>query len=375
MFTAAFSLAVAHLTMLGSLPEIGAAALPLLAPLAASVLPPVLILILCVVAGIGTLLLLPGRREASFRRIGGAIVLAASVILVALLIRAAAGTGGMGVYFWIFATVALLGALRVITHPRPVYSALYFILTVFASAGLFVLLWAEFMAVALIIIYAGAILVTYVFVIMLAAEATPTSGPMAGLAEHDAISREPLMACAVGFAMMGVLLFVIFEKAEGLSASAKPQAAVVAMMGGFRQGDITSEVFSTATTQPSVDTSATGDGRPFSEQINDLSYTAPRNLPSEDTFRPEGGVQQLGFYLFNNQLVNLELAGLILTVAMIGAIVIARRRVVSGDTIGEAIADANAETIVGPATPIDDNPHSIPVYGTENPRQKAYPET
>ena len=33
------------------------------------------------------------------------------------------------------------------------------------------------------------------------------------------------------------------------------------------------------------------------------------------------------------------------------------------------------EVLLGPATPIDDNPHSIPVYGTQNPRQKAYPET
>jgi len=33
------------------------------------------------------------------------------------------------------------------------------------------------------------------------------------------------------------------------------------------------------------------------------------------------------------------------------------------------------EVLVGPATPISDNPHSIPVYGTDNPRQKAYPET
>jgi len=217
---------------------------------------------------------------------------------------------------------------------------------VFASAGLFVLLWAEFMAVALIIIYAGAILVTYVFVIMLAAEATPTSGPMAGLAEHDAISREPLIACAVGFAMMGVLLFVIFEKSEGLRSGS---AGTIA-----------------ASTAP------TADGFSVKGPITSEFAVAPDVQP---TFAPQGGVQQLGAYLFNNQLVNLELAGLILTVAMIGAIVIARRRVVSGDTIGEAIADANAETVVGPATPIDDNPHSIPVYGTENPRQKAYPET
>ena len=57
-------------------------------------------------------------------------------------------------------------AIRVITHPHPVYAALYFILTIIAMAGLILLLSAEFMAFAVIIVYAGAILVTYLFVIM-----------------------------------------------------------------------------------------------------------------------------------------------------------------------------------------------------------------
>jgi NADH-quinone oxidoreductase subunit J len=324
-----------RLTMFGLLSlDIGAPSLPAPLPLAASVLPPVLILVLCVVAGIGTLLLLPSRKEATLRKIGGAVVICAALIFAALLVRGAAsgGQGGMGVYFWVFSAIALSSALRVITHPKPVYSALYFVMTVFASAGLFVLLWAEFMAVALVLIYAGAILVTYVFVIMLAAEATPASGPMAGLAEHDAVSREPLIASAVGFALMGVLLFVIFEKADGAFASAKPQAANAAALA--------------------------------------VEGGSPPGLPS---FNPQGGVQQLGVYLFNNQLVNLELSGLILTVAMVGAIVIARRRVVGTESVQRDVR--GRATIVAPATPIDDDPHSIPVYGTENPRQKAYPET
>ncbi|MGB7161352.1 MAG: NADH-quinone oxidoreductase subunit J [Tepidisphaeraceae bacterium] len=320
--------------------DIGAPSLPAPLPLAASVLPPVLILVLCVVAGIGTLLLLPSRKEATLRKIGGAVVICAALIFAALLVRQAAsgGQGGMGVYFWVFSAIALGSALRVITHPKPVYSALYFVMTVFASAGLFVLLWAEFMAVALVLIYAGAILVTYVFVIMLAAEATPASGPMAGLAEHDAVSREPLIASAVGFALMGVLLFVIFEKGEGLQSTKYPAAG--AASGTF------------AVTQDLL-------AQPLTSMA--------------DGFNPQGGVQQLGVYLFNNQLINLELSGLILTIAMVGAIVIARRRVVETESVRREARDR--ATLVAPATPIDDDPHSIPVYGTENPRQKAYPET
>jgi hypothetical protein len=52
--------------------------------------------------------------------------------------------------------------------------------------------------------------------------------------------------------------------------------------------------------------------------------------------------------------------------------VIARKRVVMPGRDRDATP---GETVLGPATPIDDNPHSIPVYGTDNPRQKEYPET
>jgi NADH-quinone oxidoreductase subunit J len=172
--------------------------------LAGGVVPPLAILTLCVVAGIGTLLLLPalpGTRKASARPLGGVILGAALLILAATAIHATAGepTPGIGAYFWIFSIIAVVGAVRVVTHPRPVYSALYFVLTVFASAGLFILLAADFLAAALILIYAGAILITYVFVIMLAAQATGSkdSGALAGLAEYDLTSREPLVAtCA-----------------------------------------------------------------------------------------------------------------------------------------------------------------------------------
>src|SRR5438445_400333 len=97
---------------------------------AGDVLNPVVILILCVLAGIGTVLMLPGKREGAWGRIGGAGLLAVGLIFAALLVRSAAGqnAGGMGAYFWVFSAVAIVAALRVVTHPRPVYSALYFVL-------------------------------------------------------------------------------------------------------------------------------------------------------------------------------------------------------------------------------------------------------
>jgi len=56
--------------------------------------------------------------------------------------------------------------------------------------------------------------------------------------------------------------------------------------------------------------------------------------------------------------------------ASCGSRIIARRRILSTEPAGPT----SQEEMVAPATPIDDNPHSIPVYGTDNPRQKAYPE-
>src|SRR5438034_3295192 len=175
-------------------------ALPLLAQGSSSLIAPALLVVLALAGGIGTILLLPGRREAPLRSMGGVVLFASGIILAAQLGKMAAG---MGTYFWIFSALAIIGALRVITHPKPVYSALYFVLTVMASAGLFVLMWAQFMAAALILIYAGAILVTYVFVIMLAAQASPAAGASGGggmggqLAEHDAVSREPVVGSGI----------------------------------------------------------------------------------------------------------------------------------------------------------------------------------
>jgi hypothetical protein len=85
-----------------------------------------------------------------------------------------------------------------------------------------------------------------------------------------------------------------------------------------------------------------------------------------------GSTQAVGVYLFQNQLVNLELSGLLLTIAMVGAIIIARRRVAtSTDDAFEPVA----ETITATMTPVNDDPRSIPVYGTTNPKQKAFPQT
>jgi NADH-quinone oxidoreductase subunit J len=71
------------------------------------------------------------------------------------------------ILFVLFALGSILSALLVITTPTPIASALYLVVTFFCLAGLFVLLSAPLLAAIQIIVYAGAVLVLIVFVIML----------------------------------------------------------------------------------------------------------------------------------------------------------------------------------------------------------------
>ena len=111
----------------------------------------------------------------------------------------------------IFGLGAIIGAVRLVTHPRPIFAAIYFVLVIVCSAGLFLVLRAEFMAFALIIVYAGAILITYLFVIMLAQEASAE-----GEAEYDRIPREPVAALVVGFVLLASISDALLSEHGGV---------------------------------------------------------------------------------------------------------------------------------------------------------------
>lgn len=69
--------------------------------------------------------------------------------------------------FYAFAGIAIAGALMVISARNPVHSVLFLILTFFSTAGLFVLLGAEFLAMLLVVVYVGAVAVLFLFVVMM----------------------------------------------------------------------------------------------------------------------------------------------------------------------------------------------------------------
>lgn len=69
--------------------------------------------------------------------------------------------------FYLFSVVLLFAAFRVITARNPVYAALFLVLTFFQAAGVWMLLKAEFLAISLVLVYVGAVMVLFLFVVMM----------------------------------------------------------------------------------------------------------------------------------------------------------------------------------------------------------------
>jgi NADH-quinone oxidoreductase subunit J len=115
------------------------------------------------------------------------------------------------VLFYTFAALAIVGGVLLVTQHNPARAALSFALVVLSTCGLFLLLAAPFLMAATIIIYAGAIIVTFLFVLMLASQA--------GITDADARTREPLLATALGFLLLGCLIYVLqvsYERSEAV---------------------------------------------------------------------------------------------------------------------------------------------------------------
>src|SRR5881396_3725521 len=69
--------------------------------------------------------------------------------------------------FWIFAAILVIAASCVIMVRNPVHSALFLVLAFFTAAALWMLLRAEFLAITLVLVYVGAVMVLFLFVVMM----------------------------------------------------------------------------------------------------------------------------------------------------------------------------------------------------------------
>ncbi|MEX0654926.1 MAG: NADH-quinone oxidoreductase subunit J [Phycisphaeraceae bacterium] len=310
---------------------------------------PLAIYLASIVGAIGLLLIMP-KRQFNLRPlgavVGGAAVGGLWLFLYTRLPEQLAGfTWDAFVYYYVFSAIAIVGAVRVITHTRPVYSALWFVMVVLSTAGMLLVLAAEFMAFAMVIIYAGAILVTYMFVIMLATQSSPSAAEGAGADEPDAsleydrLAREPVGAIVAGFLLLAVLVTVVvdpgvernelaaMESDEAIAAQVlthRPAARLEAMLAADVAGSAAAPVVA--------------DGGPLR-----ISNT-----------------ERVGLDLFRSHPLGLELAGVILLVALIGAVVIAKTRVEEEEKPTPPVPDETGAT----AHPGDEpGPHATEARG------------
>ncbi|MEM1071472.1 MAG: NADH-quinone oxidoreductase subunit J [Planctomycetota bacterium] len=335
---------------------------------------PVILYALAALGGVGVLLAMPRRRF--------------SLALPGYLVGALAGTGAMvalyaagrspesgafaleaglhdthgaapNVYFYIFALLGLASALRVITHPKPVYSALYFILTILATSGLFLILSAEFMAFALIIIYAGAILITYLFVIMLATQA-PSEELVENQPEYDRVAREPVLACAAGFVLLAAVSTMLARGVPMLSV--QPDAVrsdtILATLperieSALREQHRLNEDVGMLPRERLARGEDRADGSPGAFLIDAGTRTA---IVEVELGSGEGGARRtvawpedlrlsntegVGVELIQAHPGAIEIAGVILLMAMLGATILARKQVQIDEDAKRAQAEAS----------------------------------
>jgi NADH:ubiquinone oxidoreductase subunit 6 (subunit J) len=160
--------------------------------------------VLAVLGGAGVYLLLPRPRGQSVLA-GGVLALLALLTLGWLLspVPLTRETWPETILFYLFAAIAVISGCLLITQRNPARAALSFALVVLSSCGLFLLQAAPFLMAATVIIYAGAIIVTFLFVLMLAQQEGPS--------DADARSHEPVWSVFAGAALLGMLLYLLAE--------------------------------------------------------------------------------------------------------------------------------------------------------------------
>jgi len=238
-----------------------------------------------------------------------------------------------------FATIAIAGAVRMITHPRPVFAALYFILVVLASAVLFLLMQAEFMAFALIIVYAGAILITYMFVLMLAQQGPEQSVGRLSQDDYDRVPREPAVAVVVGFFMLMVLAEAFIGPKGPMPDPGPREARQAQEIRWDALGRMPKLVLESAReADRTITTVHPWSSGHYLEERDGVQYAVVSTAGSHETReiaipndRALTNTRSVGMALVADFPVSLELAGVILLMAMFGAVVLARKQIELGE--------------------------------------------
>ena len=246
-------------------------------------------------------LLLPNGQDNTSTRWLGILL---GVGALAAFIAAGRRLGGLGeeAVFLIVSLVAVISAAATIVSRSPVYAAIWFALSLAGVAGVLLVLGAQFLGVATIVVYAGAILVMFLFVLMLAQPA--------GLAPYDRVSNEPFLSALAGAVLLGVLSLSIGRLSAGPASCCEVPSRTAASPANATQP-------AAATDTATPDTNNTAG--------NTAGASASGAVASAADPLAENHVARLGGELFGRHLVAVEAAGVLLLVALIGAIAVVSR--------------------------------------------------
>jgi NADH-quinone oxidoreductase subunit J len=188
--------------------------------------------------------------------------------------------------FWLISTITIFAAVATISAQSPVYSAIWFALSLLGTAGLFFFNAAEFLGVATVVVYAGAIVVTFLFVIMLASPE--------GHSSYDRLS------------------WGWFARTASVFAAAAIVGILTMLLGGLKKEAVAKEQEIAAVR---IEKSAAP------EKENKRSAHKPSQPP--EVFGEKDHMARLGGVLFSQHLISVEVAGTLLLAALVGAISIA----------------------------------------------------
>jgi NADH-quinone oxidoreductase subunit J len=194
-------------------------------------------------------------------------------------------SGWESVFFWVFSIAALVAGLLTIMARNAVHSALFLISSLVSIAALFILLGAEFIAGVQILVYVGGVMVLFLFVIMLVNVSEEERG------RERIFNRPAQVIASVIFALLlaGGLVYALNQGYDGL-----------------RNRDI-----------------QTSEAR---EQVEQRRAAEQENLPSAatGTFRITKDTERVGASLYRYASLPFEIASVLLLVAIIGSVMLAR---------------------------------------------------
>ncbi len=190
-------------------------------------------------------------------------------------------------FFWFFAALVVLGAVGVVAMRQPVHSALFLLLSFLGVAALFVMAHAEFLAAVQVLVYAGGIMVLFLFTIMLVNIRRTAGQPFVHTQAGAGLLAGILLLAIVGGTV------VASSRVRGLSDAGAP-------------ADPT-RLASTSIT------------RNVTEVVNGKKVSAPV------TEEVAGNSQAVAWGLYRDYLLPFEIASVFLLVAMIGAVVLGKR--------------------------------------------------